>query len=365
MKRIFAFIVILMIFRLFGTALNQNFKIVKIIGDDQSDCFFSEISDAILTPCKDVIILDARENFIARFDWSGNFINRIGQKGKGAGDFLWPTSADIFNGKLYILDRFNNRFAESDLELNNLRYFKLPQKIKMPRILTVLDEKNFLVDCISFNNPNDPKICTIEKTKKVSTKISNMFFEHTPIEVHSKSKDDRTASRLGPLFGVVYAMDDNKEKMLITFGMPGNLMLFFLYTVKGELIKKFSYRLDEKYHFPHYLYKSKKLTLSSIKGRYGANVYTVFYYNNHWYIFVNTHHHKDVDYETTISNIKKHRVSKSFYLKFGETGKLVGKFYTDPYFLCFHISKDGYVLGKHPGSEAEQLVIYKMLRKKI
>jgi hypothetical protein len=351
-----------MTFRLFCTSLNQNFKLVKIITDDQSDCIFSDISDAILTPNKDVIILDARESFIARFDWNGNFINRIGQKGKGAGDFLWPTSADIFNGKLYILDRFNNRLAESDLELNNLRYFKLSQKITMPRIVKVLDEKNFLIDYIPFNNPNAPKICIIDTTEKVQTKINSMFFNHTPIRIDSKGKDNRTLSRLAPLCGVVYAMDDNKKKMMITFRLPDKLMYLFLYNMKGELIKKFSYQMDERCHFPHFLYKSKKPSLSSMKGRYGESVDNIFYYNGHWYIFVNTHHYLDVDYEMTVSNLKKHTESKSFYLKFDEDGTFVGKFDTDPFFLCFHISKDGYVLGKHPDSEVEQVMIYKLLK---
>jgi hypothetical protein len=232
----------------------------------------------------------------------------------------------------------------------------------MPRVFKVLDETNFLVDTISFTNPNDPKICFIETTEKVRTKIKNMFFTPIPIEIDSKSKDNRTLSRLGPLCGVVYALDDSKKKMLVTFIFPDNLMLLYLYSLKGELVKKFSYQMDEKYHFPYYLYKSKKLTLSSLKGRYSADVKRIFYYKRHWYVFVNTFHYKDANYEPTISNIKKNRESKSFYLKFDENGKFIDKFLTDPFFSCFHISRDGYVLGKHPDSEMEQLVIYKILK---
>lgn len=361
MKKILIYFVFLIIFRFYCLSLNQNFKVVKIVGDGQSDCFFSKISDAILTPSKDIIIFDAKENFIARFDWDGNFVNRIGQTGKGAGDFFWPTSADIFNGKLYILDKFNRRFAESDLQLKNLRYFKLPEEINLPSVFNVIDEKEFVIDYISFKKPDDPKICIIEKTDNVSTKISNTFFNHIPIELPSKSKDERTLRRFGQLFGVVYALDDSKKKMLITFCEPDNLMLLFLYNIKGELIKQFSYKMDEKYQFPHYLYKNKRLTLNLLKGRHNIDVVSVFYYNTHWYIFVNVHHHKDVNENLTIDNYKKYIDSKSFYLKFDENGKLLGKFST-PYFSCFYISKDGFVLGKHPDSEVEQLMIYKMLK---
>lgn len=361
MKRILIYIVFLIVFGFYCSALNQNFKIVKIVGDSQSDCIFSNISDAILTPSRDIIIFDAKENFIARFDWDGTFKNRIGHKGKGVGDFLWPTSANIFNGKLYILDKFNKRFAESDLQLQNLRYFKLPNEIGLTSVFNVINEKEFVIDYVSFKKPDDPKICIIETTDNVSTKISKTFFNHTPIEIPSNSGNDRRLRIFGQLFGVVYALDDSKKKMLITFCEPDNVMLFFLYNVKGELIKKFNYQMDEKYHFPHYLYKSKRLTLNSLKGRYNIDVDSVFFYNTHWYIFVNIHHHKDVKYDMTIENLKKYTDDSSFYLKFDENGKLLGKF-TIPYFLCFYISQDGFVLGKHPDSEAEELVIYKMLK---
>jgi hypothetical protein len=362
MKKIFFLIVFLIIFRLFCLSLNQNFKLVKIIGGDQSDCFFYGISDAILTPNKDIIILDARENFIARFDWNGKFINRIGRKGRGAGDLNWPTSAGIFNGKLYILDKFNNRLVETDPELKNLRYFKLPHNINMPSVFNVIDEKKFVIDTISIQKPDGPKICIIERTGKISTKINKMFFNHTPIEINSKSKDRRALLRSGYLFSVVYAMDDDKKEMLITSRKPDNVMFFYLYSPEGKSIKKFSYQMDEKYHFSYYLFKNNKPSLSLLKGRYNVDIGGIFYYNGHWYIFVNIHHYKDGDYELTIGNLKKYAERKSFYLKFDKAGKLVGKFLTDPSFICFHISKDGYVLGKHPDLEAEQLMIYKILK---
>ena len=46
MKKIVLFILFLIIFRAFCSPLNRNFKIVKIIGDDQSDLIFSSKEDA-------------------------------------------------------------------------------------------------------------------------------------------------------------------------------------------------------------------------------------------------------------------------------------------------------------------------------
>jgi hypothetical protein len=362
MKKIIITIIFLTIFRSFIPSFNKNFKIVKIIGDDQDGCIFSTISDAILTPSKDIFILDGKESFIAKYDWEGNFINRVGQKGQGPGDFYWPTSINIFNGKVYFLDRFNNRFVEADLELKNFNYFKFPPEIRIPSIFTVIDKNKFVIDYNSFNKPDNDKICIIEKKAKINTRIKRLFFNHTPIDIQSISKDNRTLSRLRFLFEIFYALDDKSKKLLITFKNPDNPIVFFLYSINGELLKRFSYKMDKKYHFTHTLYKEKKLSISSLKGQYAVDVDSVFYYDKHWYIFVAQYHYKTGNYEFKLSNHKNYVETKSFYLKFDENGKLIGKFITDPYFRCFYISKDGYALGKHPNLELEQLMIYKILK---
>ena len=362
MRRILLFLLIFIVLDTFSLPVNRNFKIEKIIGNDQIETTFSVITDAVLTPCKDIIILDGKQDYIARFDWEGKLINQIGQKGRGAGDFLRPASASIFNDKLYILDRFNNRFSESDLDLKNIRYFKLPYSIRMPRSLIVIGKNSFIVDNTSIIEPEAPKLGVIEITEKHNTEIKKLFFNHTPIDISSISEGIRTSRRLGQLFNVIFGIDHGKKRMLITFQNPDNPVCFYLYGMNGELIKQFSHQMDKKYSFPHYLYQTKKLSLNSLKGRYNLNADGVFYYDKHWYIFFSEHHYKSGDHDLRITNIKKYSEIQSFYLEFDENGKFLGKFNTDPDFLCFDISEDGYVLGKHPESEAEQLVIYKILK---
>lgn len=355
LKKTIALILFLIIFRSFIFSLNENFKIVKII-TDQSDHIFSGISDATLTSCKDIIILDGRGNTISKYDWNGNLINRIGQKGRGPGDFYWPTSVSIFNEKIYILDRFNNRFVEADMELKNLKYFRL-HKNRFSKYLNVINDNRFIIDHISFDKPDDNKICVIDKNGN----IIRTFFNHTPIDINSIKKDKNTLSRLAFISKVTYALNNKSEKLLITFSTSDNPIVLYLYSLNGELIRKFSYQTDKKYGFVHELYSAKKVSLSVFKGRYFLDVNSVFCYNNHWYVFVSASHYKDGNYELNIRNRLEYFEKKVFYLKFDENCKLIGKFDIDPYFKCFHISKEGYVLGKHPHSESEELVIYKII----
>ncbi len=67
------------------------------------------------------------------------------------------------------------------------------------------------------------------------------------------------------------------------------------------------------------------------------------------------------DYQLTPRNHMRYRESASHFLKYDQEGKLIETFEIKPYFICFHISKEGYVLGKHPYSDAEELAIYKFI----
>lgn len=354
MKKTIVLIFFLIIFRSFSSPENENFRFVKII-EDQSGHIFSGISDATLTSCKDIIILDGLGNTISKYDWNGNFINRIGQKGQGPGDFYWPTSVNIFNEKIYILDRLNNRFVEADMELKNLKYFRL-HKNNFSKSFDVIDGNKFIIDHISLNKPDDNKIRIIDKNGN----LIRTFFNHTPIDINSIKKDEKTLSRLAFISKITYALNDKLDKLLITFHTSDNPIVFYLYSVNGELIKKFSYQTDKKYRFVHELYTAQKVSLSVFKGRYFIDVESVFYYNNHWYIFVSENHYKDGNFELNIRNHLEYFENKSFYLKFDENCKLIGRFDINPYFKCFYISKDGYALGKHPHSDSEELVIYKI-----
>jgi hypothetical protein len=344
-----------MIFRSFTFSLNEHFKLVKII-TDQSDYIFENITDAVLTSCNDIIILDGKGCTVSKYDWDGNLIKRIGQRGQGPGDFFWPTRINVLNEKMYILDRLNYRLVEADLKLKNLKYFKL----KGNRLLDsfdVINNNTFIIAQSSFNKPDGDKINIIDKKEN----IIKSFFNHTPIDIRSIKNNPNKLRRLALFSNIYYGLNNEAGKLLVAFSSSGNPIDLFLYGLDGKLIQKFSYPLDKKYQFVHKLYTDPKISLSVFKGQHAISVESIFNYNNHWYVFFTTISYKSGNFKLTPRNINEYSDRKSFYLKLDDKGKMIEKFAVNPYFKCFDISKDGYVLGKHPDSESEELVIYKMI----
>jgi len=334
---------LLLTLNFFISPIDKNFKIVKIIGGEQDgDNILYSISGAILTSCKDIIVSSGRGNFIARYDWDGNFINKIGMKGKGPGEFLYPTSLSISNEKLYFLDKFNSRFVETDLNLENIRYFKLPQEsFGFCSSLNVTNNGMFVASFL-FNKSQDSRIYIFDR----NLKLKNKFFGFSPIKIDKKNEKNYYILERG--CDVLYGLDDKFEKMLITFVFPDNPMDFYLYSINGKMIKKFSYELDKKYHFPHFIYKR-----SSRVGAHVPNIKCVFFHSHVWYVFVELNHIK--------SEKLKDIESKFFYIKYNKDGEFIGKYPMDIGFDCFYVSKEGYILGKHLHTDEDQLMIYKIL----
>ncbi len=75
-----------------GFGFERHFRLVKTIGDDRDNYMFQRLSGAALTEEREIVVCDQLGNFVAKYDWQGNFIHSIGQKGKGPGDFLCPSS---------------------------------------------------------------------------------------------------------------------------------------------------------------------------------------------------------------------------------------------------------------------------------
>ncbi|MCP4218141.1 MAG: hypothetical protein GY765_26120 [bacterium] len=335
----------------------EKLELVKVISDDeeQEEYFFNYIEDAILTPCKDIIILDNHGVAVSQYDWNGNLIKRLNKKGKGPGDFLWPSIVCRTERKLYIYDDSNGRVVESDLQLGNLKYYKMPEYSIMD-CFDVIGENRFVISFTNYGKPDVDKINIVGKDGK----ISRSFFPHTPVKLTDDTQQKRR--RLSLMSIANYGINDSRTKMLVGFSVSANPIALYLYSTGGKKLREFSFSLDKKYQYPHVFIESNKLGFELYRGKYLISVQNISYYDMHWYVFVYLTHYKDIKIKYTIRNRSEYQEHSSFYLKYDAEGKLVGRFDLDSYFKCFHISKEGYVLGKHPDSEMEELVIYKIIK---
>lgn len=322
-----------------------NLKRIKSIGDEREDYTFFSISSAILTDTKDVVIADTKGHFIAKYDWQGNFVKKIGQKGQGPGDFRAPKSLNLYNGKIILHDKLNYRIAEMDLDFSNLQYYHKQDALTVfEDTIFVLKDKSILFVSNLILDENIGRIGIINKDGNVTRR----FFTKTPIPMRIENKKDFLKLRNFNFFSTPrIGMNLNRTKLIVSFFNSNNPAEFFVYNLEGKLLMKFNHQFDDKYTFPGYYLKS---AVKHPNVSYGIIISSLFIYKDKFIVF------------PILIRYKKQYPSHSRYLclVFDRDGKFQDRLELKGHMKFYYISKDGYLLGKDHESEIERLDIFKI-----
>lgn len=320
----------------------EYFKLIKTIGDERENYTFFLINSAILSEKKDIFVADVKGHYVAKYNWNGEFIKKIGKKGQGPGDFRAPTFLSCINNKILVYDLGNKRIVEIDDDLENLKYYKLNKSPHFfSRKIVALKNGLFLGSILYniYSKEVDDRLRIFNKNGETICK----FFKYLPVKDTRNFKNPLSMMYLEPVIGT----DQNKEKLLISFHFPDNPLEFYIYTSKGKYINKFSFELDKEYQFPKYnLQHPPKYPSKS----YYAGIDSLFIYKDSYIFFV------------VQLGLEKKAVVKDEYMCFivDRVGNLKYKFKLSKRLRFFYISKEGYLLGKDFDSDIEKLYIYQI-----
>jgi hypothetical protein len=73
-----------------------------------------------------IYVVDAEAHEIRVFSRAGDFVEALGRKGQGPGEFDTPMDLDVRDGRLYVADKFNDRVQILDRKGRYLGGFKVP-----------------------------------------------------------------------------------------------------------------------------------------------------------------------------------------------------------------------------------------------
>jgi len=334
-------------------------KLIKTIGDERDDYTFFILTGAVMSKDKEIYVLDGQGVYIARYNWSGEFLSRIGQSGQGPSDLYSPWCLNICNDKVYVLDYGNKRIAEADLQLKEFDYYKMNPKSYFSSSCYALPDGTFLGN-FNLVEENRGRLGIVDKDGNVLSHFFNEYPIAIDVDMKKLSIDEsfqmktrrfviskETESKIG--------LDEEKKKVLVSFSKPANPIRFFVYSLKGELLKTFSYPLDKKYQFFDFYVNFKSFADIRDKSRYPSRSYvpmipSLFIHKDHYIASLRLQ-----DFE------KKKIVSETSYLLiFDKEGKLKDRIALDNDLGIFSISKDGYVFGSKGDEEVAKLYIYQL-----
>jgi len=340
-----------------GFADESALTLVKAIGDDRDDYIILGLGDALLTDNNDIYILNVKGNYIAHYDWDGNYKRRIGQRGKGPTDFYFPRSIACFEGKLYVLDKGNRRIAEIDLDTFKFNFYNDDEKNSFGSHLSILEDGLFM-GIFSYIEDNRGRLGIVSNQGEVK----QTFFRESPVDykkmkngpLEKLSMEDVArkvigSSRLSP----IYHLDKERKEVLISFHYPDNPLVFYLYSIEGKQLKKFSYALEEKkYKFSRFFLEGsldKLRNPDKYPTRFEINLDSVSIYRDSYVAFLE------------LSDYVKNKKEKNrrFCLVFDQSGRLKKKFEIRKDLRIFKQS-NGYFLGMVEDEDIEKLYIYQL-----
>lgn len=324
-----------------------SFKFVKSIGSDEDNYLFQRLQGGIIGPNKDIYVVDTRMNFVARYDWNGKFLKKIGQKGQGPMDFNLPRDLNFYDGKLYLSDGFNSRIAEMDLELKKVNYYRIHGGMPFSHCFNMIG-KNTCVGAAITRSIDYRKEYKALKILNIETQDETFFFDKMPID-GARPRD----VVLHPVLLLIYTpkigIDHEKKQIIASFNRPDNPIDFYIYSFKGELQNHFSFDYDKNYRYPDH-YRTGERGPKTFEAMFLSSI---FVHNGHYVLFISKtkytdYHNKEFDSEGFCVILDR------------KTRKMKHKLAIPKFMEFFSMTEDGYIIGTRNYEDTVKAYIYKL-----
>lgn len=320
-------------------------KLIKEFDSGSEDFFFQRIRGLNMSKNRDIYVLDGKGCFLAKYDWNGKIIKKIGKRGAGPGDFYYPASLSMLNNKLLFLDGMNKRIAEVDLELNHLKYHKIHSGDMFSGDFFVMGNNKCVGKVLSYSI-DYRKEYKIIKIMDYKTQAELMFFDKVPVKSFEPGRFPRKAV-LTVTYSPCIGIDRENKKLIVSFTYPNNPIEFFIYSFDGQCDDQFSYVFDENYKYPdHY-----KTGDRAPKKFIAVILHDIHVYKGNYIMFVSNNRF------TNFPVFKQ----EQYCLIFDAKSKQVKHRFRIPDHLVFHyLSPDGYLLGTKEFQDDVKVFVYKL-----
>ena len=83
--------------------VREDLRIGEVVGDEKYT--LSHVSDLTVGPTGEIYVVQPQEQSVRVYDPDGRFLDRIGRKGAGPGEFAHPTETGWYRDTLWVLDQ--------------------------------------------------------------------------------------------------------------------------------------------------------------------------------------------------------------------------------------------------------------------
>ncbi len=201
---------------------------------------------------KNILLIDRNQMTAFCYDLEGNFLGKMGKKGKAPGEFLYLSSISFFPDYFIATDVIKQKFIEFDNKFNFIKEFSIPN---IPRFISceLFEDGNKILSYIEYRDYRNYSI------NSEFYEITNDFTNVKLISNVGKIKFDPRV--IDTCSGKLLESIDNTNKIVALNKMEiSNNINIDICTFKGTKITEINYPIDKV--------KTSKRSIEIIKNEY-------------------------------------------------------------------------------------------------
>jgi len=146
------------------------------IGESRNDdnYYFSKISALYVDNRENIYLIEGNERQVRLFDKDGKFIRKFGRKGRGPGEFLYPTYVYVNDSIIYVVDSGNRKISSYFIDGTFLTDLRVDVGAT-PGAVVIDSVGNYILFCIKFTVQGDMcKIVRINAKGEIISESENL-----------------------------------------------------------------------------------------------------------------------------------------------------------------------------------------------
>jgi len=142
-------------------------------GDDNNH-YFSKISALYVDSHENIYLIEGNERQVRVFDKSGKFLRKFGRKGRGPGEWIYPTYVYVKDSVIYVVDGGNIKISRYDLNGRFLTDLRVDVGA-IPGAIFIDTAGDYIIFCIKITvNGDRCKIVKINTEGEVISESESM-----------------------------------------------------------------------------------------------------------------------------------------------------------------------------------------------
>lgn len=170
---------------------------------NEKEAFIGRVEQIIIADSLIIIRDEYMEKLVKMFDKNGNFLCRIGNVGRGPGEYIKPSYMQLYGEKIAVYDEFSKQILFYNMQGRHLYSHSFKELFFMK--FHIFDNNHYLFNSINSDNSEDIEDYSLFECDSLGTVLNKSFYREQDSYISLKSPSNFFAQDSTLYYVPVYA----------------------------------------------------------------------------------------------------------------------------------------------------------------